>query len=192
MKKTQTQPTVENLLCKKKYDLAYKVAKNENRVEELLKLMTTNHHCNHVNFILNAEDKSFADYPLLEERIMKKYVRYLQKSFKWEQIELRILASKQLLAYFCEDLFYNHGKYDEQLRDIALSIVQRYSLESVVQKIELKSEIGQPFTYIPNVYIQNDDFGKLISAKRIDIQQGQTVFILEWVWGEVRRSDFGW
>ena len=155
---------IENLLSKKKYDFAYKLAKNENKVNELLKLMTTNHHCNHAYSILKAENLNFLDFPELQERIMKKYVRYLQKTFEWEQIELRLISSKQLLAYYSEDLQYNHGKPEERLRDIALSLVERHGLKEYVKKKELFAEIGQKFAYHSNLFTENDEFSSLISS----------------------------
>lgn len=164
--KNKNPPTMKSLLDKKKYELAYKMAKNENKINELINLMSTNHHCNHAYSILKAENLSFFDYPELQTRAMKKYVRYLQKTFNWEQIELRLLSSKKLMTYFAEDIFYNHGSPNQELKDIALSLVNKYQLTSLVEKSELKSAIGQDFKMIDNIYLTQDNFSILTSSIR--------------------------
>ena len=157
--KKETPLTIKCLLNKKKYELAYKMAKNENSINSLLSLMTTNNHCSHAFQIIKSEKLNLKDFPELEIRAMKKYVRYLLKSFKWEQIELRLISSKHLLVYLSEDIYYNHGKPDDNSRDIALSLVQRNSLKNLVGKADLKERLNDIFKLIVNPYLLNDSFG---------------------------------
>jgi hypothetical protein len=62
------------------------------------------------------------------------------------------------MAYYAEDLFYNHGKPVPEFRDIALTLVARHGLEADLKKVELIKELGTEFSLRENVYLTQDAF----------------------------------
>ena len=205
------------LLSKKKYKQALEFAETNNAFEQLIHAMSDNNHYKVAIGFIQQKGLQLSGYPALEERAMKKCVRYLISACDdWEQTELQLLGSKQLLAYFAEDLFFkstqnNHHKkvfkgtrknkgkpqkngnapntlfaeeeedesntqYDIEkpevskssvnFGDIALSIVHRHGLQTLLKKNQIINGLTNPFTVVQNSVILDDAFSRINSLCR--------------------------
>ena len=94
------------LLAKKRYTQAEELAVKEKALHELLNLMANNVDYKFAFTLLKKYKLPLDDFPGLRERAMKKCVRYLKLNSEWQQVELRLLGQKHLLAILAEDLFY--------------------------------------------------------------------------------------
>jgi hypothetical protein len=98
---------LRELISKKKYKQALELAEANNSFGQLIQLMSDNTHYKTAIGFIRDKGYSLANYPALEERAMKKCVRYLISACdNWEQTEIQLLGNKQLLTYFAEDLFF--------------------------------------------------------------------------------------
>lgn len=103
------------LLSKKKYRQALELAEANNTFEQLIQAMSDNTHYKAAIGFIREKGLVLSNYPALEERAMKKCVRYLISACDdWEQTELQLLGNKQLLAYFAEDLFFKSTQQNHQ------------------------------------------------------------------------------
>ena len=176
--KVTSSTTLESLVFNRKYKQAYEKAKREGTIDELLQLASTNRHCSVACLIIKSEKRSLSDYPQIQARMEKKYVRYLESEFKWPQIELRLMASLQLLAYFVEDTYFNHGKANKDNRNICFSIIERHKLEALISKSELMQELKSEFDYVDNSYLSTDEFSLIISSEPLVRHDNATVFVI--------------
>lgn len=151
-----TLEPLRKLINKRQYKEAEELAKKLNIFAELIDLLSNNRHAKQATIILKKNKIPLADFPLLLDRLRKRYVRYVLETVPHEQAEVRFLSNKPCLAILAEDLCYKK-KINE-----GLSLIKRHNLETFVAKKELKILLGSDFKYLDNSYLIKDGFGDLI------------------------------
>ena len=147
---------LETLVKEHKYKDAEKLARTNDIFPKFIETLANNKKMRQIGRIFKNNNIDIDTYPILLDRIRRRYVRYALRIETVNKVELRFLTRKELLIVLVEQL------YENQLIDEALCIIQRNDLKDFVVNGEILICMEKEFSYMTNVYLDSDKFGGFI------------------------------